>query len=173
MAFFRPDRYLARLTQLDVRRDILQAGYTGLLLDVDNTLLPRDGSGVPEDIRAWVEDARAAGLKICLTSNNWHQPVLDLAAEWGLPLVYGCVKPLPFGFWAGRRRLGTSRKATLCVGDQLITDVWGAHLSGVRAWLLDPLVTEDLWHTLALRRLQRVILRNIQPEQPEKENCHE
>ncbi len=160
MAGLKPDRYLVRCTQLDPHADILDAGYTHILLDVDNTILPRDGSGVPADIAAWVRDVQDAGVRICLMSNNWHEPVLACAEALGLPLVKGSVKPLPFAFFAARRRIDAPRKHTLVVGDQLVTDVWGAHLSGMHAALVEPLVTQDLWHTRALRHIERVILRN-------------
>ena len=164
MAFFRPDRYFRRLTDVDLHTDILDAGFTALLLDVDNTLLPRDGGEVPADIEAWVGAAKDAGLAICLHSNNWHQPVHDCAGRLRLPLVHGGVKPLPFAFAAALRRIGADRKSTLCIGDQLVTDVWGAHGAGIRVFLLTPLSETDLWHTQLLRHIERGILRNEQPE---------
>ncbi len=164
MAGLKPDRYLTRVTQVDPRADLLDAGYTHVLLDVDNTILPRDNSGVPEDILAWIAGLREAGISVCLLSNNWHQPVLDCAAQLDLPIVTGCVKPLPFAFFAARRRINAPRKHTRVIGDQLVTDVWGAHLAGLRVTLVQPLVTRDLWHTRALRHIERVILRNEQPE---------
>ena len=81
-----------------------------------------------------------------------------------LPLVAKAIKPLPFAYIAAHKKMGSKRKTTLCIGDQLITDVWGAHLMGLKAFLLDPLVEKDLWHTLLLRNLQRVIMRNQKPE---------
>ncbi|MBR2790997.1 MAG: YqeG family HAD IIIA-type phosphatase [Eggerthellaceae bacterium] len=167
MALLRPDRYLPRLTCLDVERDIRQAGYTHLLLDVDNTVLPRDADDIPEDVLAWIEGAKAAGLPICLISNDWHDHVTAVAERLGLPLVRGCVKPLPFAFAAARRRIGAPRAKTLVIGDQLVSDVWGARLSGLAVFLVEPLSSADLWHTLALRHIERGILRGIQPEREE------
>ena len=119
---------------------------------------------MPEDILVWIARAREAGISICLMSNNWHEPVVECARELGLPLVRGCVKPLPHGFIAARRRIGGERRRTLVIGDQLVTDVWGARISGMRVYLLQPLSTADLWHTRALRHLERGILRSTQPE---------
>ena len=164
MATLRPDRYLSSLTCLDVERDIRQAGFTHVLLDVDNTLLPRNAECMPESLRAWIDAARQAGIAICLMSNDWHGHVTGLAESLGLPLVRGCVKPLPFAFAAARRRIGAPRAKTLVIGDQLVCDVWGARLSGLAVYLVAPLSSADLWHTLALRHIERGILRGIQPE---------
>ena len=159
MAGITPDRRFARASDIDVHADILDAGFTHVLLDVDNCILPRDGSGVPEDIAAWVRSLGEAGIPVCLISNNWHEPVVACAEFFALPLAKGCVKPLPHGFFAARRRISAPRKQTLVIGDQLVTDVWGAHLAGLRVILVDALVEQDLWHTRLLRHIERAILR--------------
>ena len=160
MPVLKPERNLVRCTAIDPVADILGAGFTHVLLDVDNTILPRDGSGVPDDVRAWVESLRENGIPVCLISNNWYPPVTDCARDLGLPVVMGCVKPLPFGFVTARRRIDAPRKRTLVIGDQLVTDVWGAHLAGLKVYLVSPLAEQDLWHTRALRHIERGILRN-------------
>ena len=68
------------------------------------------------------------------------------------------------GLLLGMRRLGGSRASTVMVGDQLLTDVLAAHLAGMRAYMLQPLVEQDLPHTLLLRNLERMMLGSRQPE---------
>ena len=119
---------------------------------------------MPVDVQAWLEKARAAGVKFCLLSNNFHHGVHDLAERLDLPIVVKAVKPLPHGFIRARRKIGGKRKDTLVIGDQLITDVIGAHICGLKAYLLVPLVEKDLWHTLLLRHLERAILGKMRPE---------
>ena len=135
-----------------------------MLCDVDNTILTRDDHTVPADVLAWLAKAREAGVEFCLLSNNFHHGVQDLAERLGLPIVVKAVKPLPHGFIRARRKIGGTRKDTLVIGDQLITDVIGAHLCGLKAYLLVPLVEKDLWHTLLLRHLERAILGKMKPE---------
>ena len=52
----------------------------------------------------------------------------------------------------------------MVVGDQLVTDVMGAHLLGMKAYLLAPLVEQDLPHTLLLRNVEHAIMGERQPE---------
>ena len=87
LVFLEPDRYFSRVTDIEVMRDIVDSGFSHVLLDVDNTLLRRDTHEVPRDVRLWLVKAREAGLGICLLSNNWHKQVHDLAAELDLPIV--------------------------------------------------------------------------------------
>lgn len=164
MKFFQPDRYFSRISKIDIDKDILQKGYKYLLLDVDNTILTRDWSIVPKDVKQWISDAITAGVQICLISNDWHKNVVELAQQLVLPLVAKSLKPLPIAFLRAMKKIKASRKNTLMIGDQLMTDVFGAHMAGVDCILLKPLVKTDLVHTLALRKIENIFMRVKQPE---------
>lgn len=164
MAFLEPDRYFSRLSRIDIDRDIKAHGFTHVLLDVDNTILTRDTHEVPRDAGAWLAKARDAGIRFCLLSNNWHEGVYAVANRLSLPIVAKAVKPLPPAFLAAMHKVGAKRATTLVIGDQLVTDVLGAHFLGMKAYLLAPLVEKDLPHTLLLRNVERAIMGDRQPE---------
>ncbi|MDR0514942.1 MAG: HAD hydrolase-like protein [Coriobacteriaceae bacterium] len=164
MAFFEPDRYISRITMIDVKQDLIGRGFAHVLLDIDNTILTRDTHEVPRDVGLWLACARDAGIGFCLLSNNWHRGVHQLARRLELPLVSHAMKPLPPAFLIALRKMGASRKATLVVGDQLMTDVVGAHLLGMKAYLVCPLVEHDLKHTLILRNAEALLIGHLQPE---------
>lgn len=164
MALWSPERYFSRITDIDIERDLLAPGYTHVLLDIDNTIRARDTHAVPRDVGMWLGRARTAGVQFCLVSNNWHADAHDFAAEMALPLVAKAMKPLPPAFFAGMRKLGARRDNTVVIGDQLTTDVLGAHCAGLPAYMLQPLVKQDLRHTKVLRVLESAILGDRQPE---------
>ena len=164
MAFLEPDRYFARISRIDIDRDLLALGYRNVLLDVDNTILTRDTHEVPRDVGFWLAKARDAGITFCLVSNNWHEGVYQLANRLSLPIVAKAVKPLPPAFLMALRKLGAKRSETVVIGDQLVTDVMGAHFLGMKAYLLAPLVEQDLPHTLLLRNFERVVMGERKPE---------
>lgn len=164
MSFTKPDRYFSRITHVDIEKDILNKDFRYLFLDIDNTILPRDTHIVPKDVSLWLQAAKRNEIKICLVSNNWHHGVYDLAEKLDLPLVAKAVKPLPFAFLRARAKISANRKESLVIGDQLITDVLGAHFLGMKAYLLCPLVEQDLPHTLLLRNLERAFLGGLKPE---------
>ncbi len=166
MGFLNPERYFSRISHIDIERDLLNLGLTHVLLDIDNTILTRDTHEVPRDVAAWMACARTAGVEFCLVSNNWHASVHDLAASLELPIVGKACKPLPHGFFLGMRKLGATRKDAVMVGDQMTTDVLGAHLAGLPAYMLQPLVKQDLPHTLLIRNFERVVLNGRVPEAP-------
>lgn len=162
MRLFKPDAYYVSV--LDIDLDALRkSGVRGIVLDVDNTILPRTEREVPENLRAWVRGAVDAGFAICLLSNNWHERVVGAAELLELPFVGRALKPLPHGFVKARRQAGVRRRECVVIGDQSFTDVIGAHLAGMRALLVTPLVAQDLRHTKILRKLDRFFLRGLEP----------
>ena len=171
MSLLEPDRYFSRITHIDVKRDLLARDLRFVLLDIDNSILTRDTHEVPRDVGVWLGQAREAGVSFCLVSNNWHASVHALAGELDLPIVAKACKPSPHGLLLGMRKLGARPRNTVMVGDQLMTDVLGAHLAGCTAYMLQPLVEQDLPHTLAMRNVERVLLGELQPE-PAPAHCH-
>jgi HAD superfamily phosphatase (TIGR01668 family) len=157
-----PDYYLTSVHAIDLA-GLRAQGVDTLLVDLDNTLLPRDTNVIPDDLRVWAAQLTTHGMKICLVSNNWHERVQTVATELGFELVAKAVKPLPFAFLRALKLVGSSTKTAAVVGDQLFTDVLGGKLLGMRTVLVAPLSTSDLPHTLLLRRLERLVLAGRQP----------
>jgi HAD superfamily phosphatase (TIGR01668 family) len=135
-----------------------------LLLDIDNTIVPRDSFIIPNELRAWIDDLKSKGYQICLLSNNWHKVVFQYGEDLGLPVIYKAMKPAPFAFLRALKHLGVSRREAIMVGDQLFTDILGSRLLGMRSVLVRPLAVTDLWYTLILRKLERLILGGREPE---------
>jgi HAD superfamily phosphatase (TIGR01668 family) len=157
-----PDYYLHSVSEIDLD-ELLSRGVDTLLVDLDNTLLPRDSGTVPDEARDWVRSLSAKGFRVCLVSNNWHQRVSQVADELGIALVAKAVKPLPFAFLRALRLVGSKRSSAAVVGDQMFTDVVGGKLLGMVTVMVLPLSESDLPHTLALRRLERVLLAGRRP----------
>ncbi|MBN1193134.1 MAG: YqeG family HAD IIIA-type phosphatase [Coriobacteriia bacterium] len=139
------------------------SGVKAFLLDIDNTLLPRDTSLFPEELVSWTRGLSSAGFGVCFISNNWHRYIFEKAEEVGFPVVAKAMKPFPFAFLAGARALGVRTSECVVVGDQLFTDILGGNLVGATTVLVNPLSSSDLPHTLVLRRLERVIMGRRDP----------
>ena len=157
-----PDLYLRSVHDIDL--DALKAqGVDTLLMDLDNTLLPRDSGVMSEDVKEWSAGLAGRGFKVCLVSNNWHERVKTVADGLGFLLVAKAVKPLPFAFLKALKITGSSRRQAVVVGDQIFTDVLGGKLVGIKTVLVAPLSESDLPHTLLLRKLERVLLAGREP----------
>lgn len=162
MGLLTPDLYYVDVHAIDLD-DVRRRGVRGLLLDLDNTLLPRDTDTVPARVADWLAALPAVGLGACLVSNNWHGHAVTTAEKLGLAIVPKALKPLPHGFRAGMRLLGTDACGTAVIGDQLFTDVLGGNLAGCTTVLVCPQSETDLPHTLLLRHVERLILSRRRP----------
>lgn len=160
MRIFSPKRYVASVDRIDL--DTLWAdGKRAILLDRDNTLVPRDTEQVPAAVSAWLDTARAKGFKLCMVSNNWHRDqVMASARELGLEAISHAMKPAPFALKAGLKRLGATADEAVLIGDQLYTDVWSGNFAGVDTILVKPQATQDLWYTQIFRIFERRALRD-------------
>jgi HAD superfamily phosphatase (TIGR01668 family) len=163
MAFFAPDDYLTSVLRISPE-GLVEQGISIVLLDIDNTLVPRDTHELTPEVRIWVARLGELGIRACLLSNNWHKVVFAYAEALDLPIVYKAMKPLPFAYLRALRKVNRKRgEKVLVVGDQLMTDVLGAHTLGHKAILVAPLATKDLWHTLLLRRFERLLIGDMKP----------
>lgn len=164
MSYLQPERYFSRISHINIKRDLLDCGFRFVLLDIDNTILSRATHDVPRDVGLWLAQARDAGVQFCLVSNNWHENVHQLANRLSMPIVAKAMKPIPAALFVAMHKLGAKRAETVMVGDQLSTDVLAAHNAGISAYLLAPLVEQDLKHTRYVRMVERAILGDALPE---------
>ena len=56
------------------------------------------------------------------------------------------------------KKIGTNKKTTVFIGDQLFTDVWGAKRVGIRNILVKPINPKEEIQIVLKRRLEWVIL---------------
>ena len=157
-----PDHYFRSVRDIDFD-SLMEAGIDTLLFDLDNTLLPRDATGVPDDLRRWGAELIERGFKVCIVSNNWHGHVEQVAREIGFDIVAKALKPFPFAFHTALRKMGSTNRSAAVVGDQIFTDVLGGRIAGLTTVLVTPLSSSDLIHTRLLRRIERRLLAERRP----------
>ena len=123
MSLFSPMRYVASVDRIDLE-ELWRQGKRALLLDRDNTLVPRDRTSAPDSVATWLAAAHARGFKISLVSNNWHRDHVERSArELGVEAIGFALKPLPFALSRACRMLNVAPSEAVMIGDQLYTDV--------------------------------------------------
>ncbi|HJA00112.1 MAG TPA: YqeG family HAD IIIA-type phosphatase [Candidatus Collinsella stercoripullorum] len=165
MSILSPKRYVSRVERIDLDA-LWAAGKRAIMLDRDNTLVPRDRACAPDSVAAWLDHARELGFKLYMVSNNWHRDQVERsAAELGLDSICFACKPLPFALTRALARMGVACEAAVLIGDQLYTDVWSANLAGVDSILVKPQTHVDLWYTRIFRIFERRALRRVPCEE--------
>jgi HAD superfamily phosphatase (TIGR01668 family) len=159
MAIVHPQRYVTRIECIDVDELVAQ-GVRCVLLDRDNTCVPRDTKVAPPEVAAWLKRVRAAGIKTCIVSNNFHSKQVEQSArELGCEVVHHALKPAPFALWRALRLEGSRAKAAVMIGDQILTDVLAGNLAGIQTILVRPQCRRDLWFALPARAVEHFLLK--------------
>ena len=164
MSLFEANRYYERVEQIPVPL-LVEGNVRCVLVDRDNTLLPRSTWVAPPEALAWLDEVRAAGISLCMVSNNFHGSEVDAdAARLGMPAVHHAMKPAPFAVHVALARMGVPAEQAVLVGDQVFTDVLAGNLAGVRTILVRPQSRRDLWYTQLFRVGERLVLRDREYE---------
>lgn len=160
MSLVRPGRYVASVELIDIE-GLREQGIRCVLVDRDNTLVPRDTKVAPPAVSSWLDRLREAGIAVCMVSNNFHTNAVCASAEQlGCAVVHHAMKPAPVAVHIALHTMGVPKEQTVLVGDQLFTDVIAGNLAGVRTILVRPQSQEDLWYTQLFRKVENLFLRN-------------
>lgn len=119
---------------------LAKKGITLLLADLDNTLVPY-GVPVPTDeVHAWNETLKEAGVTLFVLSNNRHAERPRIFCEaMDIPFIGHAGKPKTPSFYKAMERMGVKPEQTAIVGDQIFTDVLGGNRAGVTTILVKPI----------------------------------
>lgn len=148
---FRPREVVKDINDIDFKA-LKGKGINALILDIDDTLIPREVNDVYPQVFEWVATRKEEGFKLCLTSNSRHPlRVKYIGDTLGLPAMHLSFKPFPFAFWKSMEILGTKPEETAMIGDQLFMDILGANLVKIYSIFIDHGKEEPL----SLRRWMR------------------
>lgn len=133
-------------------------GIRGLIVDLDNTLVPWRHPAPTPAVLEWLRRAEGAGLGVCIVSNGGSRRVEAFARQARVAYVGGARKPRRHGFREAMARLGTGAAETAVVGDQIFTDVLGGNRLGLYTILVSPVSPREFVGTRVVRLLERLVL---------------
>jgi len=134
-------------------------GINCLIMDLDDTLLPRTVNDITPQLFEWIATRKEEGFKICLASNSRHPLRVKYIGETlGVPYISMGFKPLPFVFWKSLEILESSSKETAMIGDQLFMDVLGGNIVNLFTIYVKNLTPENFPPRIWMRQLERWIL---------------
>lgn len=159
---FYPDRYMRSAYEIDYE-SYYDAGYRGIIFDIDNTLVEH---GAPADERsiALLERLKRIGFGIMLLSNNKEPRVKMFNDAVHVSYIFKAGKPAKKGYEEAMKQLGTDKNTTLFIGDQLFTDVWGARNTGIFSILTQPIDKKEEIQIVLKRYLERIVLASYKRE---------
>ena len=161
LKLFCPDLYLESIYKLDLD-SIKEKNIKGILVDLENTLLPWDSKHVEEKLIGWTQYCLKEGFSLCIISNNKYKRIKRCSELLGIPAVFGSYKPFKSAFKKGMDIMGTQPEQTAVIGDQIFTDVFGAKRMGLYAILVKPISSRELYWTRIMRLMERRIIKILE-----------
>lgn len=153
---FYPDQYISSTYKIDFQ-SFFDAGYRGIIFDIDNTLVCHGAPANEQSIRL-IQRLKDMGFGILFLSNNKEPRVKMFNDAVKAQYIFKAGKPKRGGYLKAMEMLGTDKATTLFVGDQLFTDVWGARNTGIFSVLVQPIDKKEEIQIVLKRYLEKIVL---------------
>ena len=72
--------------------------------------------------------------------------------------IYDAHKPSVANYEKAMEIMGTDRKNTVFIGDQIFTDIYGANRAGIRTYLVQPIHPKEEIQIVLKRYIERIVL---------------
>ncbi|MFW5872923.1 MAG: YqeG family HAD IIIA-type phosphatase [bacterium] len=154
-----PDVYLKNVYSIDVNKLREKKKIKGIIIDLDNTLVPWGETFLDKKIISWINQVKESGLKICLVSNSRSAHVSEMGNLLNIQFYSSRYKPSKRPFIEAMKMMNTANKETAVIGDQIFTDVLGGNRLNLLTILVHPLKKHDALGTrLIYRTMERMIM---------------
>ena len=155
-----PDLIYSNIGEINLQ-ELYDGGITGIIADLDNTLITPGAKNPDAYMKEFIESARDIGFDICLLSNSSRRRVVRVASGFGVYAIAKARKPARAGFQKAARLLGRDASQVCVVGDQLFTDIYGAKRLGIKAIYTKPITGKEEPAIKLKRVLEYFILHNF------------
>jgi uncharacterized protein len=156
MSLLRPDFRFHEAIEI-TPKFLSKAGITGILVDIDNTIVPWRGETPSEDIRNWLHVLTEAGIGVAIFSNAGGPRAERMSKKLGVPVIAPARKPLKTGYRRGLETLKMANEHVAAVGDQIFMDVLGGNHSGLTTILVEPVSRQEFVMTKLLRQIEKLV----------------
>jgi len=112
----------------------------GLVLDVDETLVPIQESTASPELAQWIEEIKSVA-SVWLVSNNLSQSRIgNIAESLNVPYMLGAAKPSRRKLKRAVEAMNLPPEKVAMVGDRLFTDVLAGNRLGMFTVLVEPML---------------------------------
>ncbi|HTQ09974.1 MAG TPA: YqeG family HAD IIIA-type phosphatase [Fimbriimonadaceae bacterium] len=130
---FVPAHAADSLQAIDLKR-LWAGGKRLILLDVDHTIVKWKAEEFSPEVLEWIGCAKSMGFDLCIISNTRRPARLErLCQRLQIEAVRGRFKPSRAMFRLALIKFKKKPEEAVMIGDQLVTDIFGANRSGISA----------------------------------------
>ncbi len=139
---FMPDIYQKSIYDIDYKK-LKKNGIKCLIFDLDNTIAPINMKKPSKKIRDLIEELKDMKFKVLIVSNSPKKRVEPFKDILGVDSAYLSFKPLKNKYLKILKIYKLKPSQIAAIGDQLLTDIWGANRMEFVSILVNPIGTTD------------------------------
>lgn len=152
-----PKQYIEDIHRINLN-SLKEKGIRGIIMDLDNTLVPWNDDAVVPEVINWIEKVKKSGFIACIVSNNDGRRREDITKVFDLPAFWKAVKPRRRTFRKAIKMMGLKPSQVAVIGDQVFTDILGGNRLGLYTILVRPLNKREFVGTMCVRKLEKAVL---------------
>lgn len=160
MSLFKPKQILNRFNELDIKQ-LKDRGFKTVFIDIDNTIAYPGTGEFTDEAKEFVKSIKDIGMRPVIFSNNTKDRVSSFVKDYDVDWYYLVMKPLPFAFIKYAKKYNCKTNECVVIGDQLMTDMLGANLSGCYGVYSKQLFEKDTPLTKINRFFENIVWRFI------------
>ncbi|NLD50430.1 MAG: YqeG family HAD IIIA-type phosphatase [Clostridiaceae bacterium] len=152
-----PDMKVDRIQDIDLY-NLSRNNIKGLILDIDNTLVPEHVEEADENAIEWIMDVKRAGFKVCIVSNASKKRVVKFNEKLKVHALHRASKPGTESFLKAALLMEIKPEETAVIGDQIFTDIYGGNRANMFTVLVKPLDEREFFFVRMKRIVEKFVL---------------
>ncbi len=158
MENFIPDMYQRSIYNIDYEA-LKKRGIKCLIFDLDNTISPINVPVPDKEVKDLFAELNYLGFKIIILSNSKKARVEPFKEKLNVDSSYHSHKPFKKKYKKILRIYDFKDTEIACIGDQLLTDIYGANRMSFLSILVNPMSNEEYLPTRINRTLEKAIFK--------------
>jgi uncharacterized protein len=154
---FYPDLLIDKVQNINLGI-LKEKNIKGLILDIDNTLVPQHMKEADKNAVSWIEHVRKAGMKACIVSNASKKRVIKFNERLKLSAIHRASKPGTKSYLKAAKLMELNVGEIAVVGDQVFTDVYGGNKIGMFTILVKPIDKKEILFIKLKRIAEKLVL---------------
>ena len=161
---FVPDMYYKSVYDIDYNK-LKKKGIKCVIFDLDNTLAPLNMNKPSKRLKDLIEDIKELNLKILIISNSNKKRVEPFKEILNVDSAYFAGKPFSKKYKKVMSLYRFKTTQIACVGDQLLTDIYGANRLELLSILVNPIGNTDYVLTKFNRFIEPFIYNKLEKKE--------
>ncbi len=157
---FVPDIYQKSIYYINYDK-LYKKGIRLILFDLDNTISPCHVKQPTKRLKKLFDELRDKGFKVIIMSNSPKYRIEPFKNYLNVDACAFSLKPRSNKYQRVMDFFKYKPQEVAAVGDQLLTDIYGANKLDITSILVNPLTDKDFTITLINRILERIIFNKL------------